>query len=246
MTRRLTIACVAAVGLTLVGGASAAAWQVKEAAPNDPAGASLRREAFPWYDAAKNAYRPLPPEEAKSNEPCCDWMPADFASTIGRFLVYVLIGVVLAFLIVTLLRSFDFMKGRSTKSMDPPSPVEAPRVEALPMRARPVDDLLTEAERLYAAGDLAEAVVYLYAHQLMSLDKAGAVRLKPGKTNRDYLRETQRSAAAVAPILKTTIRLFEDSFFGGLPVERTAFEGVWSRRQSFAAAVARAVAETAP
>ncbi|MGL5096681.1 MAG: DUF4129 domain-containing protein [Planctomycetia bacterium] len=241
MTRRLTAACRVAVGLTLFAGSSAAAWQ-----PNDPAGASLRRAGFPWYDAAKDAYRPVRPREAEPNETNLSQSASAIGSFVGRLLVYTLVGVVLAFLIVTLLRSFDFMKGRGPKAVEGPSPVEAPRVEALPMRARPVDDLLTEAERLYAAGDLGEAVIYLYAHQLVSLDRAGALRLKPGKTNRDYLRETQRSAAAVAPILKTTIRLFEDSFFGGLPVERTAFEGVWSRRQSFAAAVARAVAETAP
>ena len=38
-----------------------------------------------------------------------------------------------------------------------------------------------------AAGDLAGAVICLFAHQLLSLDQLGLIRLVPGRTGRQYL-----------------------------------------------------------
>ena len=48
-------------------------------------------------------------------------------------------------------------------------------------------DPWAEAKRRRAAGDLAGAVVCLFAHQLLTLDQMGLIRLAPGRTGRHYV-----------------------------------------------------------
>ncbi len=64
----------------------------------------------------------------------------------------------------------------------------AARLGDLPEGIRPADaDPWAEAKRRRAAGDLAGAVVCLFAHQLLTLDQMGLIRLAPGRTGRHYL-----------------------------------------------------------
>ena len=56
-------------------------------------------------------------------------------------------------------------------------------------------DYLDEAQRLYRNGDYAQAIIYLFSHQLLQLDRRHWLRLVKGKTNRQYLREVRRSAS---------------------------------------------------
>ena len=51
-----------------------------------------------------------------------------------------------------------------------------------------MDDPWAEAQRRRAAGDFAGAVIYLFAHQLLSLHRVGLIRLAPGWTGRQYVR----------------------------------------------------------
>ena len=73
-------------------------------------------------------------------------------------------------------------------------------------------DPWAEAERRRAAGDLAGAVVCLFAHQLLCLDQLGLIRLVPGRTGRQYLQVLRDRE--LADSLGATLRLFEDVYYG--------------------------------
>ncbi|MEK6236617.1 MAG: DUF4129 domain-containing protein, partial [Planctomycetales bacterium] len=111
----------------------------------------------------------------------------------------------------------------------------AERVEALPVRvSRDVDDLLAEAKRHYENGNFREAIVYLYSHQLVTLDKHHVIRLAKGKTNRQYAREILRGGQqGLSDLLEGTLVAFEDVFFGNHAIDRERFESCWTRLPEF-------------
>ncbi len=116
---------------------------------------------------------------------------------------------------------------------------DADRVEALPFHIRAASgDFLAEARRLYDAGQYSQAIVYLFSHQLVQLDKHHVIRLAKGKTNRQYVRETRRRPL-LASVLQTTMIAFEDAFFGHKILSREAFERCWSRLDEFQNDLAR-------
>ncbi len=92
-------------------------------------------------------------------------------------------------------------------------------------------DPWSEAVRRRAAGDLAGAIVYLFIHQLISLDQIGIIRLAPGVTGRQYVSgldddNLRRSLGA-------TLGLFEEVHYGHRRPSAAAFEGAWSRALAF-------------
>jgi hypothetical protein len=107
------------------------------------------------------------------------------------------------------------------------------RVEALPEAARRhVADLLAEARRAYELGNFGEAIVYLFSHQLLQLDRRHLIRLTKGKTNRQYLREIG-PRRALANLVERTMVAFEDVFFGAHVLDRDRFEACWSQLGRF-------------
>jgi hypothetical protein len=92
-------------------------------------------------------------------------------------------------------------------------------------------DPWAEAERRRAAGDLAGAVVCVFAHQLLSLDHLGLVRLIPGRTGRQYVQVVRDQV--LADSLRATLRLFEDVYYGRQQPTNEAFESVWHRALLF-------------
>jgi hypothetical protein len=110
---------------------------------------------------------------------------------------------------------------------------EKRRVEALPAAVgRKPADLLEAAEQCYRQGNYAEAIIYLFSHQLVQLDKGQYIRLAKGKTNRQYLRELG-SRLNLRRLLEQTMVAFEDVFFGNRAIDRARFESVWSRLDEF-------------
>jgi hypothetical protein len=106
------------------------------------------------------------------------------------------------------------------------------RLGDLPEGIRPDDaDPWAEAKRRRAAGDLAGAVVCLFAHQLLTLDQMGLIRLAPGRTGRHYLQSLRD--AELIDALGSTLRLFEEVYYGRRSPNTQAFDLVWSRAQLF-------------
>jgi hypothetical protein len=111
-------------------------------------------------------------------------------------------------------------------------PGRAGRLEELPAGLRPeTNDPWSEAIRRRAEGDYAGAIVCLFAHQLLSLDRLGLIRLVPGRTARQLVRavDDPRFRDSVIP----TLRMFEAVYYGHLPPSAEEFECVWALAETF-------------
>jgi hypothetical protein len=211
--------------------------------------------AFPWYDRENDASRPLnlqriedDSENRKSTATATPTAPTSTTtppnlSWLGRMLQVMGIAVLVALLVlavVLITRAFmnsEVTETTGSKVVETSQDVD--RVEHLPFQLRkPTGDFLSEARRLYEAGDYSQAILYLYSHFLVQLDRQQVIRLAKGKTNRQYLRET-RSRPVLFPILEITMISFEDVFFGHHKISREQFEASWNRLSEFEAELSR-------
>jgi hypothetical protein len=212
---------------------------------------------FPWYDSASDDVRRLnmrPRQSLEERE--ATWTdnktrtattapPAQRVSYFGKILqviglttLVILLGLI-AYLVATAFLKEELNEDAATVRRVVESRRDADRVEALPFQIRAAaGDFLTEARRLYEAGDYSQAIVYLFSHQLVQLDKHHVIRLTKGKTNRQYLRET-RHRPPLAGILETTMIAFEDAFFGNKTLSRETFERCWQHIDEFETTLAR-------
>jgi Domain of unknown function (DUF4129) len=111
--------------------------------------------------------------------------------------------------------------------------VNRTRIENLPFQVkRPNADLLAEARACYDRGEYNDAIIYLYSHQLIELDRRQAIHLTKGKTNRQYLREL-RERPSLSNLLENSILLFEESFFGRHMITRAQLDRCWNQLPDF-------------
>ena len=205
---------------------------------------------FPWYDAEKDALRRVdvaPPQDTAQHRRSqwqanpappkgpsfgTDWsgLRAVVESLLWLGLLAVL-GTLIYFLVRTYLHSHAAPDVADAAERE--TKTEADLIESLPFDVpRPQSDLLAEAQRLYDQGAYAQAIVYLFSYQLVQLDRHQAIRLRRGKTNRQYLRELL-SRPDLGGILERTMVAFEDVFFGHHPLDRAGFERCWQRLDEF-------------
>jgi hypothetical protein len=184
---------------------------------------------YPWYDAKTDGVRRVDvPKPWNWN-----W---DWGSSLGsvlQVLGWTVVAVLVAALVYFIVRAlWQYERGKSGKEEEEPVG-GADRVESLPLpvNARHLD-LLAEAERCRQQGDYGRAVIFLFSHELLQLDKHGRIHLARGKTNRQYLREI-RPWPALGGLIEQTTLMFEDVFFGHHALERPAFEACWSRLEEF-------------
>ena len=99
--------------------------------------------------------------------------------------------------------------------------------------------LKAQAELLRAQGDYSRAIIYLFSYLLVELDSAQWITLAKGKTNYRYLRELSQQ-----PLLESRLRrvisLFEETYFGGKPVQPSQFETLWEDLPAFELAIRNA------
>ena len=221
---------IAAAGPLLI------AWGVLLATPGpDPAASALSRGEYPWYDAKADALKPVRPP-ARLETPA----PSGPGSDLAQMVIFALVALVLAGLIAGLVWAFH----RNLLAEDVPgAPRRGPargvaRSGPLPAGLDAGDaDPLAEAARLRAAGDHAGAVVRLFAHQLLTLDRLRLARLAPGRTGRQVVRSVPR--ADVRSLVEPTLRLFEAVYYGHTPPPVDAFEAAWARAQDLERLVAQ-------
>jgi hypothetical protein len=190
-----------------------------------------RWNAFPWYDAKTDSLSPpnLQPTESR------EWnLPRmDFVGALLRVLAWTLIAAAIAALAVVVIRMWLLSRGAAGPHGARAGPGATALIEQLPM---PVDrahgDLLGEARRLYEQAQYGRAVLYLFAYQLLQLDRNHVIRLARGKTNRQYLREIG-ARRALGEILQTTMVAFEDVFFGNHPLDQARFDDCWAQLPRF-------------
>lgn len=166
--------------------------------------------------------------------------PGSTAEVVGWVVVGVLMGLVVTLLVYTFLRiddaptAIEGSAGEVERSED----LQA-RMENLPIDVcKPVGDLLQEADRLGEAGRIDEAIIYLFGHRLLQLDRHHAIRLARGKTNRQYLSELD-GRRELQHLVRETINLFEKSYFGRYAVAWGEFDQVRSRQAELESLLAR-------
>jgi hypothetical protein len=234
---------------------------VQTAQEVEPVQAALRAGAFPWYDPQADKVRPVWPAQSGWQLPWGErfarawrWVGTQLdrvARAIGRFfrwllprrlgvpavsgemfmaaLLFAALAVLLVLLLRLGLRGGFFARDRVQGSA---APGTIARLADLPEDFwRGLADPWGEALLRRARGDLAGAVVFLFAYQLLVLSQVGLLRLMPGRTGRQYVSTLQDpliqgSAAA-------TLRLFEEVYYGHKQPEVDSFEQVWSRAEAF-------------
>lgn len=97
-------------------------------------------------------------------------------------------------------------------------------------------DFRQQAHTSYQSGDFRGALIFLFSHVLVTLDQAKLVRLKKGKTNRQYLRELSPSPPLVGYYGDVMVP-FEQTFFGDYPITKDAFEKCWRGLDDFQSTV---------
>ena len=154
----------------------------------------------------------------------------------AKVLFYVVLGVVVVALIGLIV--WAIINREKTKK-DPGVASESTivtdeqRVEELPFQLDAAyKDLLDRTRECYQAGDYDQAIIYLFSYELIQLDKAALIKLTRGKTNHQYLREIQPNKTLNSR-LATTVRAFEDVFFGNKELSQRRFEECWHEVNSF-------------
>ena len=247
---------LASLLLLASGGATSVAAQGNDSAVEDARESLGTSGAFPWYDSQTDAPRPIhlkkvdddtanrgsewegttaAPAPTTMRTPNLSWL-----ATMMQVLGIAILVALLVLAVVLITRAFlssEVTETAGSRVIETSQDVD--RVEHLPFQLRkPTGDFLSEARRLYEAGDYSQAILYLYSHFLVQLDRQHVIRLAKGKTNRQYLRET-RSRPVLFPILEITMISFEDVFFGHHKISREQFEASWNRLSEFEAELTR-------
>lgn len=193
-----------------------------------------------WNPKARRARIPNPNAGSAPPVNSSIWqLLVDNFATIIQWIV--LIGFVLLFvglLLFALLKMDYSATGKESSTRSKKVDVEADsaelaRLENLPMPVRTESgDFLAEADRLRGLGRLDEAIVYLFGHRLLQLDRSHAIRLARGKTNRQYLAEL-RNKTELQGVLRHTVDLFEQSFFGKYRLSEGRFDSVRQLQSQF-------------
>lgn len=228
------------------------------AAPAD--GRPFRAPSTHWYDAEQDRLRPVPvrtrlPEAGNRDS---RWLPAPErvrrpagggttggggagTGPVAQALGWIALAVVATILIGTIIYLFtkaepDVMRAGGTSLQKSGSEAvdeqTLQRIEELPAEVRVHrGNLRAEAERLMNEGRFAEAIVLLFGHQLLLLDRAGMLRLSRGKTNGRYLREVRAASSAAHQLFARTVTAFEASYFGGHHPSAARFARLWEANE---------------
>jgi hypothetical protein len=211
-----------------------------------PVTKSLRTGKYPWYDGDLDRVRPVWPLRIS----WVNWLGKKMQSTMeairkffdrfhwsgagrgpisgGTIATTVLLTALMAFLFWILMLWVRRERGAIGSETGREPLGTAARLRDPPEGIRPGDgDPWDEAQRRRAAGDLSGAIVCLFAHQLLTLDQLGLIRLAPGKTGRHYVNGLRDRG--LVDTLSATLRLFEDVYYGRRPPTREAFESAWQR-----------------
>ncbi len=167
-----------------------------------------------------------------------------FGNLLGWFLLIVMVAAAIGLLLYTVSKTeLDLTSAKGGKSADLLKATDEQileRIKHLPAELRRTDvNLRSEAERLMREGQFDQAIILLFGHQLLLLDRVGMLRLNRGKTNRRYVRETRRDDPAAAKILNTTVQAFERSYFGRHSITAPQFEQLWQSNESLERSIER-------
>jgi Domain of unknown function (DUF4129) len=240
MVKALSFGLSVLLVLALVSESSLASAPSSEIDSSKAVGSAMGKGSFPWYDSTKDQAEPiaLPWEWKTSKSPPrnLSWL-----SLVGNLAALVGFGLALAVLVGVMVWFWRIYspidsqeKSRSLNAKGEPS-----RIESLPEGMRrefESTDPWSEALRRRDRGDLAGAVVCLFAHQLLTLSHLGLVRLAPGRTGRQLLRSV--ADADFRALVNPTLRLFEVVYYGHRIPSPEEFSSLWAQAEAFERRVA--------
>lgn len=206
-------------------------------------------QRYPWYDSTHDAVARIDVSKSWFEEWDLDWL-ADwfdfgsfrpFSMSPFQWIAWTAIAILIGVLVYVLFRAYRQSEQRAAARAAQARTSEAAddqrRTEALPLEGRKQSGFLAEAAHCYQQGNYGEAIIYLFSHQLVELDKHHRIHLTKGKTNRQYLREL-RPHPPLCRLMEQTTITFEDVFFGHHPLDRPRFEACWTRLEEFSSLVA--------
>lgn len=245
-TGRGTGAGLMAVGLCLLVPTSLAAAPPATSSVN-PQVTLPPSHSTPWYDAEAQSLRPV---RVRTRLPDVDHVNSDWLAKpqkaaprstgtttvgsgnplVGWGLVVLLAGLLIALLAFVFRRMEPGARadggGATGRDVDAET---LQRMRLLPPELRRSGlNLRDEAERLMLLQQWDAAVVMLFGHQLLLLDRCGWLRLARGKTNGRYLSETRRHNPAGHELLAGTVAAFEASYFGGHALDGADLDQLWT------------------
>jgi hypothetical protein len=222
---------------------AALAWIVLAAAPAEastPVGKALENQSFPWYDAKREKLKPV-----------AGWEPPDWRFRWGPnirlpgwpglilryLLLLVLFGLLIGVLVWAIRTYLPQERALLPRAVGTGATSPAP---ALPMGLNlNLEDLWGEAERRRASGDFAGAIICLFVHEILTLERLQMIRLAPGRTARQLVRSVSR--ADIRGHVQATLRLFEPVFYGHRIPTADEFEPVWLEALAFERQLAEGV-----
>ncbi len=213
---------------------------------------ALSQRNYPWYDTDTDSVRPLefgdraPAKSTDRNEirlaklkkrPVRTTGGAPALSSGLSWLAWIALGLVAVALIGLLIWAFFRIESQSTKKSSIAQRSLAESIEHLPFQLEQrTGDFRHLAQQSYAAGDFRRASVYLFSHVLVTLDQTNLIRLRKGKTNRQYLGEL-KNQVPLAEYYQQVMVPFEKVFFGDHDLTQQEFESCWLKLDGFQAYV---------
>ena len=220
------------------------------AEPEQATARALTEGSYPWYDQATDGFRaitvpvpetPAPPPTTSGKSGGGSWTGPSLAAIL-KFLLFLAVAAVVVGLMVWFYRIYQPEDETATRSSRTVPAAESPQMGELPAGLRDEvgrSDPWSEAIRRRQQGDLAGAVVYLFAHQLLTLSRLGLVRLAPGRTARQLLRGSTHPE--LRGLAQPTLRLFELVYYGHQAPGVPDFDAAWSAAERFERRVAEGV-----
>ncbi len=194
------------------------------------------RNTAPWYSSKEKRLRYLPLKKVKERPE--RKTPMFEFPEVGQIFqdLYYVIGtiacVALACLILWIVRHVWKKAALARKPQEDPA-ARARRLNALTEEsAQRYDDLLNAATDALTRGDLRAATIFYFSWLLVEMDKREFVYLDKGKTNLEYWRELE-GVDELRAIYRTTMRVFENTYFGAVPLSREEFDKIWALRPRF-------------
>lgn len=155
-----------------------------------------------------------------------DWVGGVLSRLLSQFVgqggVSPLVGAVFALLFLALVAGVAFLAARGAMQR---LVVEATSDEQAgePTRSGTAEE---RAEHLRSAGDYRTALRYVFLATMLGLQERGALTLRPGVTNREYLatlRRDGRQPAEVEDALRELVDAFERVWYGHLPLDAPGY-----------------------
>ena len=235
-----------------------AAGELAIAAADNGAGTdALGGHEYPWYDAESRSVKPLEQkagqpsasqerDEVPIGKPKIKKTPAGNKVTggggttgegAGSMFAIIVATIILIVLVVLVMTFLHIESNKSEEANDSSGRSRKQSIEQLPFDLDTADgDFQSVADAAYRSGDLRKAIIYLYSHVLVTLDQNRIIRLRKGKTNRQYLREVQRHQG-VSGYFQEVMLPFESVFFGDHDMDANQFQQCWSGLGKFHAIV---------